>query len=64
MTVSDVYMDWHKDLAEYGIADYLRCVAMSCQELRLPRSAYLAEAVKRGFNKSTAGTCWAYVGRQ
>ena len=31
---------------------------------KLPRADYVAEAVKRGFNANTAGTCWAFVGRQ
>ena len=45
-------------------AHHLRCVVMCAQELGLPRADYVAEAVKRGFNANTAGTCWAFVGRQ
>lgn len=62
--MADLFDSWEHHRAEYGIADYLRCVAMSAQELGLPRADYVAEAVKRGFNANTAGTCWAFVGRQ
>lgn len=62
--MAKLFDSWEQDLAEYGIVDYLRCVAMSAQELGLPRADYVAEAVKRGFNANTAGTCWDFVGRQ
>lgn len=62
--IAAIFDSWEHYRAEYGIADYLRCVAMSAQELGLPRADYVAEAVKRGYNRSTASTCWAFVRRQ
>lgn len=62
--MAEIFNEWQPDLAEYGIADYLRCVAMCVQELGLSRADYVAESAKRGFNANTAGTCWAFVRRQ
>lgn len=62
--MDEIFDSWAHHRAQYGLADYLRCVAMCAQELGLPRADYVAEAVKRGFNANTAGTCWAFVGRQ
>lgn len=59
-----IFDSWDKYRDCYGIADYLRCCAMEAQEEGLSRHEYLEEAEKRGYNKSTAATCWSCVRRQ
>lgn len=61
LTISECFGQWDKYRAEYGIADYLRCAAMSAFDAGHPRGAYLDEAVRREYKKSTAARCWAYI---
>lgn len=62
--IAAIFDSWEDHRAEYGIADYLRCCAMEALDEGLSRQVYLGEAEKRGYNKSTAATCWAFVRRQ
>lgn len=63
-TIQEAFTQWDKYRSEYGLADYLRCAAMSCIETGLARAAYLEEAERLGFNKSTASRCWSFVASQ
>jgi hypothetical protein len=47
----------------FGVADELRCCAVVVQEdlPSITRAEFTAFAEQRGYNKSTAGRCWAFV---
>lgn len=61
ISIAECFAQWDKYRAEYGIADYLRCAAMSAIDAGHGREAYRVEAVTREFNLKTADRCWAYV---
>ncbi len=62
MDIKTIFADWTGPLSQG--ADDLRCCAMAAQEEGIARADYVAEAVARGYNANTAGTCWAFVARQ
>jgi len=64
-TIQQLFNEWTDPLSQgFGVADDLRCVAMCAQEAGIDRKEYVEEAIRRGYNGSTAGTCWAFVKRQ
>ena len=65
MDIKTIFADWTGPISQgFGIADDLRCCAMAAQEEWIAWADYMAEAVARGYNANTAGTCWAFVARQ
>lgn len=55
------FSQWDKYRAAYGVADYLRCAAMSAIDAKHTRKDYLAHAVAVGCRLATAERCWAFV---
>ena len=64
LSITECFAQWGKYRNEYGIADYLRCAAMSAVDAGYDRGAYLAEASRREYKTATAARCWAYVQNQ
>lgn len=62
MQLAAIFDDWTGHFSGgHGIADDLRCAAVEAQEYDYTRAAYIAEAVRRGYNEATAARCWAFV---
>lgn len=60
--IESIFDDWTGHLSQgFGVADDLRCCAQAAQDEGIERAAYLAEAVARGYSRSTASRCWSFV---
>lgn len=67
MTAAVIFQDWDTpNNRAYGVADFLRSVAMICQDdhPEITRQDYVNAAEALGFNGSTAGRCWNFVKAQ
>lgn len=65
-TISQIFDAWLGTANSLGISDDLRCIAMECLDdyPEITVKEYVAEAVLRGYNPTTARGCWNHVKRQ
>lgn len=62
MTLHECFSQWDHHRPEYGVADYLRCAAMSAMESgHDDRGLFVKEAAARGCHRATASRCWYFV---
>lgn len=67
MTAAEIFQDWDTpNNRVYGTADFLRSVAMICQDdhPEITRKEFISAAEAKGFKAATAERCWQFVKAQ